>query len=124
MENLIDYNKLWKSGTKEEFDQKVNRFCKTLRVELIKMGFEFEEHPDKGIRGGQKAINDKECQCARVYCDLNAMRLNQSDRRYGNWLSDDDFNDLIKFKNQLPNEQIEKKVYSNNAVCLQKRKWR
>lgn len=109
MNCLNFYAELGTAGTKSEFDRMVNDFCETLRSELTEMGFKFDEHPDKDISGGQKAINVKECQYAKVYCDFNAMRLNQSDRKYGKWLTDEYFEDLINFKNQLPNEQIEKK---------------
>jgi hypothetical protein len=97
------YDELRKAGTKGEFDQMVNDFCEALRAELTRMDFKFEEHPDENFRGGEKAINDKECQLTGLYCDINALRLKKDDRRYGKWLREKDFADLIDFKNQLPN---------------------
>lgn len=97
------YVELRKATTKSEFTKIVNVFCEVLRTELASMGFKFEEHPDKGILGGQKPKNE-ECQVIGVYCDLNALRLQKKDRQYGKWLSEKNFSDLINFRNQLPND--------------------
>ena len=96
------YDELRKARTSGEFDRMVNYFCEVLRLELTNMGFRFEEHPDKGILGGQIA-NPMEYSIIGVYGDLNALRLHNKNRHYGNYLSEKNFSDLIKFKNQLPN---------------------
>lgn len=102
---LRKYDELRKSGTKGEFDKKVYGFCKTLRARLTNMGFEFELHPDKDILGGQLAFREQ-YKVIGVYADLNALRLNKKKRHYGKFLTQEHYDALRNFRDQLPNDTI------------------